>query len=284
MTRLIDLLQRAAADLGSISGSPRLDAEVLLAHASRCTRSELSMRRDAGVSESDERAFRALIASRLAGTPVAYLTGVREFWSLPLQVSPAVMVPRPETEILVEHALRLIDSHKLGSVLDLGTGSGAVALAIARERSAVRVTATDLSEKAVDIARGNAQYLGLGNIRWRLGSWFAAVPRERFDLIVSNPPYVAAADPHLAVLQAEPMMALTPGPTGLEAYQAIIPAARQHLSSNGWIAFEHGASQAAEVANLLEQNSFFNVTSHPDYSANLRVTLGSIHSNAQRLP
>jgi release factor glutamine methyltransferase len=280
MTRLIDLLQRAAAELGSASGSSRLDAEVLLAHALRCRRSELSVRRDADVGEEEERAFRGLIASRIAGMPVAYLTGVREFWSLPLQVSPAVLVPRPETEILVEHALRLIDSHRLASVLDLGTGSGAIALAIARERPAVAVTATDLSEAALELARRNAQMLGIANIRWRAGSWFDAVPGVRFDLIASNPPYVAAADPHLAALKAEPRMALTPGPTGLEAYQAIIPRARSYLNPTGWIAFEHGASQAADVANLLEQNSFFNVTSHPDYSATLRVTLGSIHSNA----
>jgi release factor glutamine methyltransferase len=280
MTRAIDLLQTAAAEFALISGTPRLDAEVLLAHSLRCTRGELGARAEGAVREEEALAFRRLAASRLQGVPVAYLTGVKEFWSLPLRVSPAVLVPRPETEILVERALALIDARRPFRLVDLGTGSGAIALAIASERRGAQITATDISEAALDVARGNASALGLEGIRWRRGSWLDAVPGERFDLIVSNPPYVAAADAHLAALKAEPLAALTPGSSGLEAYQAIIPAARSHLSPGGWIAFEHGAAQAGEVANLLELNGFLDVTSHPDYSGTLRVTLGSLHSNA----
>ena len=280
MLRVLDLLKTAAGDLAAIAGSPRLDAEVLLAHALQCSRSGLSLRLEAAVSEKDADTFRALCASRLHGMPVAYLTGIKEFWSLPLRVSPAVLVPRPETETLVEQALRLLGTRKCCSILDLGTGSGAIALALAQERPGADVTATDLSPAALAVARGNAAALGFEHIHWREGSWFEAVPGQRFDLIVSNPPYVAAGDVHLAALHAEPLTALTPGSSGLEAYQAIIPAARAHLNLGGWIAFEHGAGQAGDVANLLEQSGFLNVTSHPDYSGTVRVTLGSLHSNA----
>jgi release factor glutamine methyltransferase len=204
---------------------------------------------------------------------------VKEFWSLSLQVTPAVLVPRPDTEVLVEQALRLLPAHSAGRVLDLGTGSGAIALAIATERPQAAVTGTDLSEAALAVAAANGARLGLSRIRWQAGFWFAAVPGERFDLIVSNPPYVAANDPHLQALTAEPRGALSAGPDGLDAYEVIIPAARDYLTATGWIALEHGASQAPEIQNLLEVNGFYNVRSHPDYSGALRVTLGSLHSN-----
>ena len=280
MTKAHDLLQTAAAEIAAVSGSFRLDAEILLAHALGCSRSELATRPEAAIGAEHAADFRRLCAERLAGAPIAYLTGVKEFWSLPLRVSPAVLVPRPETEILVEHALRLIGARPSFSVVDLGTGSGAIALAIAKERPTIGVTATDVSEAALAVARGNAATLGLAGIRWCLGSWFDAVADERFDLIVSNPPYIAAGDAHLEALSREPLTALTPGASGLEAYQAIIPAAGQHLNPGGWIIFEHGAAQAGYVANLLEQSGFTDVISHPDYSGTLRVTLGSLHSNA----
>ena len=284
MTLRSALLRRASEELSAVSDSARLDAEILLAQVLDCSRSTLILNEAAPLSTAQVAAFRALLGRRLAGEPVAYLTGVKEFWSLPLQVTPAVLVPRPETEILVEQALRLLQVGRECRVLDLGTGSGAIALAIAAERPQAQVTGTDSSDAALIVAATNARLLGLNRIRWLAGAWFDAVPGERFDLIVSNPPYVAADDPHLPTLAAEPRGALTPGPTGLESYQAIIPAARAHLTDRGWIGFEHGASQAPQVQNLLEYNGFFNVTSHPDYSGALRVTLGSLHSNAIRLP
>ena len=279
MTSAINLLQTAAGEFAAVSSSPRLDAEILLAHTLGCTRSAFSMHPQAQIGAPHVAEFRRLCAQRASGTPIAYLTGIKEFWSMPLRVSAAVLVPRPETEILVEHALQLIGGDPTASVIDLGTGSGAIALAIAKERPGIRITGTDASEAALEIARANAQTLGLTGIRWRQGSWFDAVPGERFDLIVSNPPYVAGGDAHLTMLAAEPLAALTPGPTGLEAYAAIFPAAVRHLNPGGRIIVEHGAEQAAPVANLLEQSGFVHVTSHPDYSGIPRVTLGFLNSN-----
>ena len=280
MTRRDQVLQRAAKELAIESDSPRLDAELLMAHTLGCTRSMLLVHDDALLSPADDAAFAALLAQRLDRVPVAYLTGVKEFWSLSLQITPAVLVPRPETEGVVEQALRLLPAGSTGRVLDLGTGSGAIALAIATERPQALVTGTDLSEAALAVAATNGARLGLERIRWRAGSWFDAVPGERYDLVVSNPPYVAANDPHLQALTAEPRAALSAGPGGLEAYELIIPAARDHLTATGWIVLEHGASQAPEIQNLLEVNGFYNVRSHPDYAGALRVTLGSLHSNA----
>ena len=280
MTRRDEVLHRAATQLAAVSESARLDAELLLAHTLGCTRSALTLHGAALLSPTEAAQFAALVAQRLDQVPVAYLLGVKEFWSLSLLVTPAVLVPRPETEVLVEQALQLLPADSAGSVLDLGTGSGAIALALATERPQAQVTGSDVSEAALAIAAANGTRLGLRQIRWRAGSWFDAVPGERFDLIVSNPPYVAADDPHLQALTAEPRSALSLGPTGLEAYELLIPAARDHLTAMGWIVLEHGASQAPQIQNLLEVNGFYNVRSHPDYAGALRVTLGSLHSNA----
>jgi release factor glutamine methyltransferase len=280
MTRRDQVLHRAAKELAAVSESARLDAELLLAHTLGCTRSALTLHGDVLLSPAQAAGFAALVAQRLERVPVAYLLGEKEFWSLSLQVTPAVLVPRPETEVLVELALQFLPAGSASRVLDLGTGSGAIALALATERPQAQVTGSDVSEAALAIAAANGARLGLRQIRWRAGSWFDAVPGERFDLIVSNPPYVAADDPHLQALTAEPRGALSSGPTGLEAYERLIPAARDHLTATGWIVLEHGASQAPQIQNLLEVNGFYNVRSHPDYSGALRVTLGSLHSNA----
>src|SRR3974390_2439413 len=167
-----------------------------------------------------QRLYGELISRRAGGEPIAYLTGSREFWSLPLTVTPAVLIPRPETECLVERVLELAAASKSCTVLDLGTGSGAIALAIASERRHWRVTAVDISPQALEVATQNARNLGL-SIDWRLGSWFDAVPGERFDLIAANPPYIASSDPALISLRSEPYQALAAGPTGLEALSAI---------------------------------------------------------------
>jgi len=197
------LLRIAAELLCERSDSPRLDAEVILGNLLGATRSALTVRRDDAIDADTERAYRELIVRRAGGVPVAYLTGVREFWSLPLKVTPAVLVPRPETELLVEQALELLVGGS-AAVLDLGTGSGAIALAVASERRDARVVGVDISEAAIRVARDNAEALGLAHIEWRVGSWFAAVAEERFDVILSNPPYIRARDAALASLQAEP--------------------------------------------------------------------------------
>jgi release factor glutamine methyltransferase len=192
---------------------------------------------------------------------------------LPLRVSPAVLIPRPETETLLEQALALLPRDEACVVLDLGTGSGAIALGLAHERPRWMITAVDLSPAALDVARHNAKTLQL-SIQWRLGSWFDAVPGERFHLIAANPPYVSATDPALESLSAEPLMALSPGPTGLEALAAIIAQAPEHLHPQGWLALEHGLTQAQDVAQLLMRHGFTSIRTFPDFSGRPRVTLG----------
>jgi release factor glutamine methyltransferase len=278
MSTVSDILQSGERALDGSSDSARLDAEMLLAKILGLPRSGLIARGDEPVAIEHERAYASLIDERLRGAPVAYLTGTREFWSLPLRVTPAVLVPRPETEILVDLALQRLPRDRWNSVLDLGTGSGAIALAIASERPSSRVTGVDISPPALEVARQNSRELGLAHVDWRLGSWFAPVSGERFDMIVANPPYVAADDPALERLQAEPAIALCVGPTGLEALSAIAGAAAAHLLKEGWLILEHGSDQAPAVARLLERHGFARISSHLDFSGKPRVTLGTLHS------
>jgi len=271
---IAETVQSAAQRLDAHSESPRLDAEILLSTMLGLPRSALIARADEPLASDQQRAYAELIRQRAGGTPVAYLTGSREFWSLPLRVSPAVLIPRPETETLLEQALKLLPRDEACAVLDLGTGSGAIALGLAHERPCWAITAVDLSPAALEVARHNAQALQLPRIQWRLGSWFDAVPGERFHLIAANPPYVSATDPALQSLAAEPLMALSPGPTGLEALTAIIARAPAHLHPQGWLALEHGLTQAPAVAQLLERHGFTSIRTFPDFSGRPRVTLG----------
>ena len=271
---IADTVKHAAQTLNPHSESPRLDAELLLANILGVSRSALIARSEEPVDSRDERAYAELIAKRAGGVPIAYLTGSREFWSLPLKVSPAVLVPRPETELLVEHALALLPRDEVCSVLDLGTGSGAIALSLAHERPRWSITGVDVSPAALEVAAHNAKDLKLAHVRWRCGSWFDALPGERFHLIVANPPYIAAADPALKTLCAEPAAALIAGPTGLEALRAIIAQAPKHLYARGWLALEHGITQAQEVAQLLQQYGFTSIRTYPDFSGRPRITLG----------
>jgi release factor glutamine methyltransferase len=278
MDTIADTLRLAARTLAASSDSPQLDAEVLLSTVMGVVRSALIVRAEEPVDVELLRAYRRLIDRRMSGVPVAYLTGRREFWSLPLKVTPAVLVPRHETELLVEMALKVIPKAEARSVLDLGTGSGAVALAIASERPLAHVTGADVSPAALGVARDNARSLALPNLAWRLGSWFDAVLGERFDVIVANPPYVAAADPALAALEAEPEIALVSGPAGLDALTAIVDGAARHLESGGWLVLEHGSTQHGDVASMLERRGFGGVETHEDFSGRPRVTLGNFQS------
>ena len=271
---IAEAVKNAALTLEPHSESPRLDAELLLATLLSLPRSALIARGDEPVALHDEHAYAELIAKRAGGVPIAYLTGSREFWSLPLKVSPAVLVPRPETEILVEQALALLPRDVHREVLDLGTGSGAIALSLAHERPRWAITGVDISSAALQVAALNAQALKLSHVKWRLGSWFDPVRLERFHLIVSNPPYIAAKDPALTALGAEPPTALIAGPTGLEALSAIIAQAPDHLLACGWLALEHGADQAHDVAQLLMQHGFDSIRTYSDFSGRPRVTLG----------
>ena len=271
------LLRSGADALRASSESPRLDAEVLLGKVLGSTRAALIVHGDAQVAPAACGEYADLLDRRRAGAPVAYLTGTREFWSLPLVVTPQVLVPRPDTETLVEVALEQLPRDCACAVVDLGTGSGAIALAIASERPLARVVGTDISQPALEIASRNAQALGVNRIEWRLGSWFDAVPGERFDAVLANPPYIAAGDPALAALVAEPRIALTPGPTGLEALASIVAGATRHLHGAGVLALEHGAAQAEAVAMLLAHHAFVGIRTFTDRAGLPRVTLGTIH-------
>ncbi|HEY2590900.1 MAG TPA: peptide chain release factor N(5)-glutamine methyltransferase [Steroidobacteraceae bacterium] len=272
------LLDEGAARLADSGGHPRpehhrLDAELLLAHLLGTSRTRLKSHPEEARTASDQQAYFALIARRAAGEPAAHLTGTKEFWSLRLAVGPTVLVPRPETELLVERALAL--RHEAdGQVADLGTGSGAIALALASERPAWHIVATDISAAALGIARRNAAGVGVANVEFLEGSWFAPLAGHRFHLIASNPPYIAADDPVLASppLTFEPRGALTSGADGLAALREIIRAAPTHLERGGWLLLEHGATQAAQVARELVVRGFTHVRSHRDLAGHERAT------------
>jgi len=264
---------RAAPLAAEAGATPELDAEVLLAHTLGRSRAQLRSHPETVVDASPAVQYHSLIERRAAGEPLAYLTGSREFWSLRFAVSPAVLVPRPETELLVERALALHASPE-GRLLDLGTGSGAIALALAHERPRWQVVATDISAPALEVARANARNLQLTGIEFRLGSWFAPLADMRFELIVSNPPYVAAQDPVMSggALAREPRIALTPGDDALASLRAIVHGAPQHLAPKGWLLLEHGAAQGAQVRHELVLAGFRYVRSHTDLAGHERMT------------
>jgi release factor glutamine methyltransferase len=264
-----------AGTSATAAASATLDAGLLLAHTLRTTRVRLMSEAERAVEPVAVGRYRALIERRARGEPLAYLTGIREFWSLPLRVSRAVLVPRPETELLVERALALRAVSE-GRVVDLGTGSGAIALALARERPHWRVTATDISREALAVARANAAELQLTGIDFRQGSWFAPLGGARFDLIVSNPPYVAADDAVLEnpALAHEPRLALTPGVDALRCLREIARDAPQHLAPGGWLLLEHGADQGVAVRQELVLAGCRSVRSHRDLAGHERITEG----------
>lgn len=218
-------------------------------------------------------AFAALTARRVSGEPLAYIVGQKEFWSLPLAVSPAVLVPRPETELLVERALELLPA-LASRVAELGTGSGAIALALASERPLWQLTATDCSQAALTLAADNARALGLRNVQFVAGDWLQPLRGTRYALIVSNPPYLATDDAALSdlALQHEPRAALCAGPAGLDALQVIIAGASAHLLPQGWLLLEHGSGQAGAVARMLVAQGFTHVRCHADLAGLPRVT------------
>ena len=211
---------------------------------------------------------------RLAGEPMAYITGIKEFWSLELVVTPATLVPRPETEILVERALREMPRRAALDVLDLGTGSGAIAIAIAHDRRMSSVTAVDASESALAVAALNARQLDLDNVTWLHGDWTAPVADRRFDIVVSNPPYVADGDPALANLRAEPLSALAAGADGLDDIRRLATECVAVTRAGGWLMLEHGATQADSVARLLAEAGWIEIECRPDYAGLPRVTAG----------
>jgi release factor glutamine methyltransferase len=260
------LLQQACAQ-----GLDRLDAELLLARATGLTRAALRAHGEQQADAGARAQFEAECARRRSGEPLAYIEGHKEFWSLPLQVSPAVLVPRPETELLVERCLALLPA---GSqrVADLGTGSGAIGLALAHERPDWSLVAVDASPAALAVAQANAHQLGLSRVAFRLGSWCDSLGDGQFDAIVSNPPYVAPGDPALAVLAHEPLSALAAADDGYADLLTIADHARSHLRPAGWLLLEHGSTQAQRLATELTALGYAEVTCHPDLAGLPRVT------------
>jgi release factor glutamine methyltransferase len=258
------------------SGLIPFEAKVLLAHILGRDRAWIAAHGDAMLTREQLSAFEALAQRRHKGEPVAYLTGRREFFGLDLEITPDVLIPRPETELLVEQALSWIGAEATARVLDLGCGSGAVALAIARERPRSLVLGADVAPAAVELAQRNAQRLGIANASFIATDWFDGVPREPFEAIVANPPYVAEGDPHLAAgdVRFEPPLALTPGSDPLADIRAIIEEAPAFLAQRAALALEHGYDQAEAVRSLLEEAGFSDVRSWRDLAGIFRVTSG----------
>lgn len=274
--RLDVLVSRAASRLQS-AGSPsaRLDAEVLMCHVLRVDRTWLYTWGDRHAEPFPRARFEALVAARAAGHPVAHLTGEREFWGLGLATDASTLIPRPDTETLVEAALERAGQTS-GRLLDLGTGSGAIALAFASERPGWRVVGVDREPAAVALAQRNAERLGIGNAVFHESDWYSAVAGERFNLVVANPPYIDAHDPHLALgdVRFEPRSALVAGEAGLADLRHLVRGARAHLAPEGWLLLEHGYQQAAAVREALREAGFSDVTSIADLGGHERVSLG----------
>ena len=277
-TEIRELLDEGATRLGRVADDPRHEAEILLGAALGRTRAFLRAHPEQRVldCEATDR-YESNVTRRAQGEPVAYILGEKEFWSLPLAVGPGVLIPRPETEVLVERALAHLPADRSCDVLDLATGSGAVALAIATERPLARVVATDDSNAALDAARLNAVRLSLGTrVEFVTGSWYGPLLQRTFDVVVSNPPYIAAGDPRVApaVRRFEPPAALFAGPTGLEALRVVVAGAPRHLNPGGWLAVEHGDGQGEAVRELFAAAGFTDVRTHHDLAGRDRCTEG----------
>lgn len=275
-TRVDSHLRQATARLG---GTPEAAREARLLLATVLGRSEawLYAWPEAELDSAQTQRFHALIAGRAAGQPIAYLTGRRAFWSLELCVSPDTLIPRPETELLVEWAIELASPEPTCRILELGTGSGAIALALAATAPGWQLTAVDSSPAALSVARANARRLGLHNLQWCASDWFAALaPWVRFPLILANPPYLASDDPHLQQgdLRFEPRAALASGPAGLDALQHIIRTAPRHLAPGGHLLLEHGWTQGPAVRDCLQQAGFTAITTRTDLAGHERASGG----------
>ena len=267
------LMQQAQA-----AGLPRLEAQMLLLHSAgrpSADRAWLLAHEGDHASAALAAHFSQLCQRRLQGEPVAYLTGRKAFYGLDLHINPAVLDPRDDTETLVDWALALLPKDSAARVLDLGTGSGAIALAIQSQRPAAQVLAVDASASALAVAQRNAQQLRLP-VAFMLGSWFSPLAQQQFDVIVSNPPYIAAQDPHLQALQHEPLSALASGADGLDDIRSICSAAPAHLHAGGWLLLEHGSDQGDAVMQLLAQSGFTSIAQQRDLAGHIRCTGGKM--------
>jgi len=268
------LLHIAYDSLAPIVPTARIDAEILLAYILSVSRAYLYTYPDRSLNKKQLEQFYCLLKRRLKGEPIAYIIESVEFWSLELKVNPAVLIPRSETELLVEQAISLLPSQRSISVVDLGTGSGAIALALAKECPKWKISAVDCDRKALKLAKLNAKRLGLKQVAFSLSHWFSALINQTFDLIVTNPPYVAINDIHLTQgdLRFEPLLALCGGDDGLDSIQHIISQAKRHLKQNGQLLIEHGCRQGMAVRNCLSQFGFSHIETSVDLNHLPRLT------------
>ena len=278
MTRVATetLLRNVRKRLTGASPSPALDAELLLAEALVVTRINLHTQPELSLDNDARARLEDNLRRRLTGEPIAYITGRKEFWSLDLKVTPATLVPRPETELLVAIALELLHDHQAVNVADLGTGSGAIALALAHERSCARIKATDISSDALAIAQHNATALGITHVQFNRGAWFEPLAGQCFDMITANPPYVAIEDADLDTIQTrhEPPLALFAGTDGLSALRIIIAEAPTHIRPDGYLILEHGHLQGQTVRDLLCHSGFHSIVTRNDLADLPRVSVG----------
>ncbi|KLU19360.1 SAM-dependent methyltransferase [Proteus mirabilis] len=257
------------------SDSPKRDAEILLGYVTQRTRTYLIAFNETVLSPDELAQLSQLLTRRIKGEPIAYLVGEREFWSLPLKVSPATLIPRPDTECLVEKALEKLPSEPT-RILDLGTGTGAIALAMASERPDCHIIGVDFQTEAVALARENATNLALNNTEFMESCWFSSLSGHQFDMIISNPPYIDENDEHIhqGDVRFEPLTALVAGKNGFADIEIIIETARQFLTDNGWVLLEHGWQQGEGVRNIFTDKGYCCVETFRDYGGNERVTVG----------
>lgn len=273
------LVNDGTQQIYSQSDTPRIDAEVLIQHVTGQSMAWYIAFGDSAALPDHSKDFYALIAKRTQGVPIAYLTGKRDFWTLTLKVDENVLIPRPDTEVLVESALECLAKDSPLNILDLGTGSGAIALSLAKERGNASVVATDYQAGALGVAKGNAEYNSISNVQFRQGSWFEPIKTgERFDLIASNPPYVEPGDAHLAQgdLRFEPITALVADDKGFADIQKIIETAPQFLKEQAWLVIEHGYNQSKQVATLFASNGFEHIELMKDINDLPRCTRGQL--------
>ena len=277
MTNIQQALQQASQQLVGSSDSPRLDAELLLAHCLQRKRSYLYTWPEHCLTEPVKQAFVELIRQRQQGQPIAYLSGYREFWGRDFQVSPATLIPRPDTERLIDIALSKIPLRQAYRVLDLGTGSGAIAITLAKERPQANIIAVDCSGSALEIAQANVLNHQANNVQLYRSNWFSALrAQDAFQIIVSNPPYVSTTDPHLQQgdVRHEPQSALVAGEDGLDHIRHLINRAPDHLETDGWLLLEHGYDQRKKIACLLQQAGYRQIQCQQDMAGHDRVSLG----------
>lgn len=276
MAAIGEALREATRHLAGGGGAARLEAEILLGHVLARPRAWLLARSDRPLTPVEHQRFKALIGRRLEGHPIAYLAERREFWSRTFRVTPAALIPRPETEHLIEAALERIPPAAHWRIADLGTGSGAIAVTLGLERPGCRVVATDISAEALELARENAQRLGAANIEFHRADWLSGFGGAGFDLIASNPPYIPPGDPHLGEgdLRFEPALALVAEERGLAALRIIADQARDHLRPGGWLIVEHGHDQGMAVAELLRGHGYSALEARTDVAGLPRLAMG----------